>query len=393
MTVSRVSQGDSVSEDSIGSDTTRPDRGETASDDATASDGGTTRDPAPQPGAPSLDRLVAEAMAVASGAGVPDLPDLVERYWRLVPDEEVADRSAAHLLGATEAHLELAAQRLPGEMKLHVQRGEEGQHSALLIVTDDMPFLVDSVTAAITARGLEVDLVVHPQVVVEREALGALARVLPHIEPDDAAPGQMVESWMRFEVGRLRDDALAATLHNDLQRVLTDVREAVEDWPRMRAQARTLADELGDPAQAQRLPVPEKDITDSVALLRWLANDNFTFLGYREYDLVAGAGRGETPQGQAGHRPRHPAPGPRGRAGAVVDDARGVRARTGEAAPHHHEGQLAVDRAPQRVPRLHRVQDLRRRRGTSSASGGSSACSPRRRTSRRSGTCPSSSAR
>ncbi len=226
---------------------------------------------------------------MASGAGVPDLPDLVERYWRLVPDEEVADRSAAHLLGATEAHLELAAQRLPGEMKLHVQRGEEGQHSALLIVTDDMPFLVDSVTAAITARGLEVDLVVHPQVVVEREALGALARVLPHIEPDDAAPGQMVESWMRFEVGRLRDDVLAATLHNDLQRVLTDVREAVEDWPRMRAQARTLADELDDPAEAQRLPVPEKDITDSVALLRWLANDNFTFLGYREYDLVAGA--------------------------------------------------------------------------------------------------------
>ena len=277
MTVSHVSQDDSVSEDGADGDTT--------------SDGTTTSAvPAQQPSAPSLDRLVAEAMTVASQSGLPDLPDLVERYWRLVPDEEVAGRSVAHLLAATEAHLELAAQRLPGEMKLHVQRGEEGQHSALLIVTDDMPFLVDSVTAAISARGLEVDLVVHPQVVVEREALGALARVTPHVEPDDAGPGQMVESWMRLEVGRMRDDALAATLHNDLQRVLTDVREAVEDWPRMRAQALTLAQELDDPQPAERLPVPEKDITDSVALLRWLANDNFTFLGYREYDLVGGAG-------------------------------------------------------------------------------------------------------
>ena len=34
--------------------------------------------------------------------------------------------------------------------------------------------------------------------------------------------------------------------------------------------------------------MPEKDITDSVELLRWLADDHFTFLGYREYRLVDG---------------------------------------------------------------------------------------------------------
>ena len=31
--------------------------------------------------------------------------------------------------------------------------------------------------------------------------------------------------------------------------------------------------------------MPDKDITDSVELLRWLADDHFTFLGYREYQL------------------------------------------------------------------------------------------------------------
>src|SRR5690606_27425504 len=43
-----------------------------------------------------------------------------------------------------------------------------------------------------------------------------------------------------------------------------------------------LADELATAV----LPVPDKDITDSVALLRWLADDHFTFLGYREYRIV-----------------------------------------------------------------------------------------------------------
>ncbi|HEY2790721.1 MAG TPA: NAD-glutamate dehydrogenase, partial [Micromonosporaceae bacterium] len=60
-----------------------------------------------------------------------------------------------------------------------------------------------------------------------------------------------------------------------------DVREAVEDWPKMRARALELADELA----TTQLPVPDRDITDGVELLRWLAADQFTCLGYREYEL------------------------------------------------------------------------------------------------------------
>ena len=55
------------------------------------------------------------------------------------------------MLAAVSAHLDLAEQRLPGEMKLAVERTPD--RTAILVVTDDMPFLVDSVTAAITAEG------------------------------------------------------------------------------------------------------------------------------------------------------------------------------------------------------------------------------------------------
>jgi glutamate dehydrogenase len=234
---------------------------------------------------PSLERLVAEAMSLAATAGGngPALADLVNRFWRLVPDEDLVGRTGADMLAATSAHLALAEQRLPGQMKLAVDRTDDA--TAILVVTDDMPFLVDSVTAALSAAGLDPDLLAHPQVVVRREALGRLIEVLPHVEPDhvgsgDAGSGQLVESWMRIEVGRIDDEALGA-LRNRLQSVLTDVREAVEDWPKMRQRALDLADELTDAS----LPVPDKDIPDSIDLLRWLADNHFTFLGYREYTL------------------------------------------------------------------------------------------------------------
>ena len=67
--------------------------------------------------------------------------------------------------------------------------------------------------------------------------------------------------------------------------MLLDVREAVEDWERMRAQAlagrrRT---STKDPP-----PLPEHEVEEGKALLRWLADDHFTFLGYREYRLERG---------------------------------------------------------------------------------------------------------
>src|SRR5262249_55754176 len=134
------------------------------------------------------------------------------------------------------------------------------------------------------ARGLDVHLLVHPLMVVRREPLGRLVSVDTDIEAEQAGDDRLVESWMRLEVDRVRDAGLVEDLRRDLIPVLTDVREAVEDWPKMRSQALAIADELA----GSQLPVPDRDITDGVELLRWLATDHFTFLGYREYRLTRG---------------------------------------------------------------------------------------------------------
>ncbi|GFJ89271.1 hypothetical protein Prum_029130 [Phytohabitans rumicis] len=243
---------------------------------------------------PSTERLVAQAVAHAGDDH--DSAVLVDRFWRFAPDEELIGYTADEMLGAARSHRELADQRVPGELKLRISEPgptepatNQGHHTVIEIVADDMPFLVDSVTALLTAHHLDVHLLVHPQIVVRREPLGKLAEVASEVEADDAIDGDIVESWMYIEVDPVRDAVARDQLRRELQRVLTDVREAVEDWPKMRRRSLAIADELAATRNTpERPPVPEKDITDSVDLLRWLADDHFTFLGYREYKLVDG---------------------------------------------------------------------------------------------------------
>ena len=239
---------------------------------------------------PNAERLVAQAVALAGDDH--DAATLVDRFWRFAPDEELIGFTAEEMLEAARAHRDLAQQRVPGELKLRIHEPDAEQHHTVVeIVTDDMPFLVDSVTALLNSRHLDVHLLVHPLVVVRREPLGRLTEVSADVEPDDAIAGDLVESWMRIEIDPVRDPAEREALRRELQRVLTDVREAVEDWPKMRQRALALADELAAARTSDnRPPVPEKDITDSVELLRWLAHDHFTFLGYREYRLVGADG-------------------------------------------------------------------------------------------------------
>jgi glutamate dehydrogenase len=237
---------------------------------------------------PNAERLVAEAVALAGDDHT--TAALVDRFWRFAPDEELVGFTPEEMYEAALAHRELAAVRLPGQLQLAISPPDkEEPRTVLQIVTDDMPFLVDSVAALLTAHELEVHLLVHPLIVVRREPLGALAQVEADVEPDDAIDGDIVESWIRIEIDPIRDAAAREQLHNEVRRVLTDVRDAVEDWPRMRQRALVIADELAAARGSEtKLPVPDKDVTDSIELLKWLAHDHFTFLGYREYSLADG---------------------------------------------------------------------------------------------------------
>ncbi len=115
-----------------------------------------------------------------------------------------------------------------------------GGHTVVEVVTDDMPFLVDSVTMELNEQNREVHMVVHPQILVRRDITGELQEVLTDDEQVDRAdlPHDVSrESWMHIEIGRESSPTQREEIAQALTKVLHDVREAVEDWPKMHQQA------------------------------------------------------------------------------------------------------------------------------------------------------------
>ncbi|MFE6195760.1 NAD-glutamate dehydrogenase [Streptomyces sp. NPDC057838] len=226
--------------------------------------------------------------------GAPDRESLLtflQRYYLHTAPEDLADRDPVDVFGAAVSHYRLAENRPQGtaNVRVHTPTVEENgwtcSHSVVEVVTDDMPFLVDSVTNELTRQGRGIHVVIHPQFVVRRDVTGKLIEVLP--TPPTGAGGlphdAHVESWIHVEIDRETDRADLKQITADLLRVLSDAREAVEDWGKMRDAAIRLAEGLPDEPVPGDLPGPQ--VEEARELLRWLADDHFTFLGYREYQL------------------------------------------------------------------------------------------------------------
>jgi glutamate dehydrogenase len=217
-----------------------------------------------------------------------DIADLIRLYYRYIPPEEVLDDDPRDLVGAVRSHTQLAEKRVRGRPAVRMLNPETTTDewtspcSVIQLVTDDMPYLVESVTAALARTGAHVQRVIHPMVVVRRDVAGQLQEVLPTADAE-APPGEaFTESWMSIEVDRVTDADRAREIETVLNSVLTDVREVVEDTDRMTGTACLLADQLEQDPPA----LADEEVAEGAALLRWLADGHFTFLGYRNYELV-----------------------------------------------------------------------------------------------------------
>ena len=260
-------------------------------------------------------RLIEEIVRAARGrtkaAEHKSIDAFVRRYFRGVADEEMRARGAAALAGAALSHLAAGAVRRPGRSLVRVfnpdpeRDGFSSDHTVVQIVCDDMPFLVDSMSIAANQAGLSVHLIVHPVMDALRDRRG---RLKGFAEP--GAQGSHPESWQMVEVDRETDPLRLRALETRLAAVLDDVHSAVVDWVAMRRRAQDLAGSL----ETEPLPLASTEILEARALLEWMADNHFTFLGARYYRLERGRSSDRlVPDVKTGlgllrpNRPGHPA--------------------------------------------------------------------------------------
>jgi len=221
------------------------------------------------------ERLDAERAALAER--------FIRQFFAHVPPDDIVNEQPDNLYGAALTLWGFGQARPAGDAKVRVynprpeEHGWRSTHTIVEIINDDMPFLVDSLSAELTSQGFEVYLVIHPIIRVARGAKGKLSKLL---DPESSGDGVARESFMHIQISEQPPER-HQEICDRLQAVLKDVRAAVEDWQKMREKSReTLASLESSPP-----PLPKPEIGEGVAFMKWIEDDHFTYLGYREYQF------------------------------------------------------------------------------------------------------------
>ncbi len=225
-----------------------------------------------------LDRIGARLDAQEQGLAAA----FMRRFWARVADEDLHERDIEDATGMTIACWRQFQRRAWDAPDVEVHNpgyerdGWASSHTIVQIAHPDMPFITDSVLTELSHHGL----VTHHLQNVVFDTVRNADGVLQRIEPRGMAAH--AEVLIYAEIDRIEGDRLAP-LASRLEEILRDVRAVVADFPQMKQRCHDIAGSLGTAS-----PLAADEVNESVAFLDWLASNNFTFLGYREFDFSGG---------------------------------------------------------------------------------------------------------
>jgi glutamate dehydrogenase len=232
-----------------------------------------------------IERLVDYVIQRLPQDESPHVKHFVRQYYLSVSPEDLSSKSITDLYAAVLSHWHFLYQRKPGEQKVRVfnpqleEHGWQSTHTVIEISSDDMPFLVDSVSMALNRHNLNIHLIIHlGSLKFRRDAEGKVTEVL---EQKANEPDIRPEAAIYIEIDRQSDPAILENITGEIRCVLNDVRTAVLDWPKMREKAIIILEDL----EKNPPDINKEELEESIAFLRWLTEDHFTFLGYQEYEI------------------------------------------------------------------------------------------------------------
>jgi glutamate dehydrogenase len=226
-------------------------------------------------------RLVEEGRKRLPPAETELIEPFLKQYYRQAALEEFEHTPTSDLYGLTMSHWQLGRVRKPDTSLIHVynpdyeKNGWQSTHTIIEVVTDDMPFLVDTVSMVLNREDLTIHHTLHPVFANQRDKNGQIIRTLPFEKTTDDS---VTESYMQFHVDRLAGAARLEQVRTGIQEALDDVRLAVTDWDAMRQAVIALAERVASDKGQKVTERPE-----AAELLRWIADDHFTLLGYCEF--------------------------------------------------------------------------------------------------------------
>lgn len=222
----------------------------------------------------TTDSIQAEAAAAAKlvsatahllGGSDPELAGFFSAFTRFASPEDLLHYEPTEFAALVRAVYARVKQRKSGESLIELiatarepelKRGE----TVLVAINDDIPFLYDSCTAEIRVQRHRIVAAFHP--------------VIPRTDVKGAQQSVIV-----LALGGVLDETACGYLRDGLMQAFADVRAAVRDWQAMLSRLQESRAALLK--NSPRVTADERD--ESVGFLDWLADNNFTFLGCRDY--------------------------------------------------------------------------------------------------------------
>ncbi len=234
-----------------------------------------------------IDRIVEAGLSPGNRRSDPLLEAYIRQFYLHAPYEMLAGAKPTFLYHAAAGSWNFILERskdMPRKARVFNPTVEEhGWQSPRTIVElsmEDCPFLLDSVTAEITRHRYKIYEVLHPILKITRNASGRISTL--HDRDADLPEGGRMESSMHFQISHIADETERDALERDIGNALFFVTLAVGDWHPIEARVRGIIRELGEKALPFKLPA----IEETRQFLAWLLEQNFVFLGVRDYDFV-----------------------------------------------------------------------------------------------------------
>lgn len=198
--------------------------------------------------------------------------------------EDLAKRNDSDLYGAALSLWNALEKNTSDEAVIRVfnpevsKNGWQSSHTIVEIIANDMPFLVDSVRMAMNRLNIVSHLLLHSPLKIKRDDNGQISAI-SNLKAEQES--NSTKTVFFIEIDRQTDSNAIDSLTKELVSVLKDVSLAVADWLPIRDKLVSVSKEL----PSRNFGCTKDEVTEAVEFLEWLVKDNFTFMGYRQYDL------------------------------------------------------------------------------------------------------------
>jgi len=206
----------------------------------------------------------------------------VEQFLRRTSSNDLSRFSVDEMVGMISNMADFAARQNSQQHALRVYNPDPDEHgyastaTVVEMVAADSPFLVDTLSMRLSEMGQTIELIIHPVMWFKLDDQQRPHSLLPH----SAGEGQPF-SLIHVQIEKQVDSKLLNKIKRNIQLALSQVKMAVDDWRPMQQRVRDIIANIDD-----YLPAGSEDRDEALAFMQWLLDDNFTFLGYREYVIA-----------------------------------------------------------------------------------------------------------